>query len=243
MPTPPIRSAPAGRGFSWIGEGFSQLRDAPIPWILASLAFVAASIALGLLPILGGLALQLLLPPAMAGFVFASARQARGADPELPDFLRGFGERLPSLLILALAQIAILLGLAALGALAAILLFGAGFVSAAAGADLNPESLGTGLLLLLAFVLGILAVSIPVTMAFWFSAPLVAFAGLSPPQALAASFSACLRNLLPMIAYSIGAFGLSLLVSATFGLAALFVIPVLLASFSRSYAEIFGEPR
>ena len=95
-----------------------------------------------------------------------------------------------------------------------------------------------GMTILLA-VLIVLALSIPVYMAMWFSYPLIVLNDYSVGQALKASFSACLKNIVPFLIYGAVMFVLAIVASIPLLLGWLLLGPVLLASLYTSYRDIF----
>jgi uncharacterized membrane protein len=95
-----------------------------------------------------------------------------------------------------------------------------------------------GMTMLLA-VLIMLALSIPLYMALWFSYPLIVLNDFGVGQALKTSFFACLKNILPFLLYGILMFLIAIVASIPLGLGWLLLGPVLLASLYTSYRDIF----
>ena len=91
-----------------------------------------------------------------------------------------------------------------------------------------------------------LGVVLPVLLAVWFAPMLVFFDDLRPPRALLASLWACMRNILPMLVYTIALLG-PLLVLTQIGVAFTrqpdvgiwLLSPVLVPSLYVSYRDIF----
>ncbi len=99
-------------------------------------------------------------------------------------------------------------------------------------------ALGIGALF--AVLLGLL-LGIPLMMAFWFAPALVALRNAEPLAATKASFDACLRNMWPMLVYSLLGLVFAIVASIPLGLGWLVLAPVFAASIYASYKDIFGE--
>jgi len=82
---------------------------------------------------------------------------------------------------------------------------------------------------------------LPVFMAIWFAAPLVVFHNQGPGEAMKNSFTACLRNVLPFLVYSVIALLLAFIASIPLGLGWLVLGPVMAASLYTGYRDIFFE--
>jgi uncharacterized membrane protein len=98
-------------------------------------------------------------------------------------------------------------------------------------------ALGIGALF--AVLLGLL-LGIPLMMAFWFAPALVALRNDEPLAATKASFDACLRNMWPMLVYSLLGLVFAIVASIPLGLGWLVLAPVFAASVYASYKDIFG---
>src|SRR5258706_10444225 len=117
----PARSVPAGAGWDWIAGGWKLFMGAPLMWIIAIIIVFIASIAMSLVPILGGIAVQLLQPVVTAGFMVGSHSVDRGGNFELEHLFAGFKKNFGSLVVVGLlfviGGIAILLGFVAIVAM------------------------------------------------------------------------------------------------------------------------------
>ena len=76
---------------------------------------------------------------------------------------------------------------------------------------------------------------------FYFSIPLVFLGDMGPGEALANSFKACLKNLLPLILYGIVATLLVVVASIPFMLGLLFAMPLLAGAYYASFKQVFAE--
>jgi uncharacterized membrane protein len=88
-----------------------------------------------------------------------------------------------------------------------------------------------------------LGLSVPLYMALWFSPCLVVFHEAAPMQALAQSFSACLKNVVPFLVYGVVVLVFAFLAAIPLGLGYLILFPVLIASVYTAYRDIFFAPR
>jgi uncharacterized membrane protein len=76
-------------------------------------------------------------------------------------------------------------------------------------------------------------------MAVWFAAPLVVFHNLGAVEAMKASFTGCLRNVVPFLVYGIVGFLLAIVASIPLGLGWLVLGPVIAASVYTGYRDIY----
>jgi uncharacterized membrane protein len=125
-----------------------------------------------------------------------------------------------------------------------VALFGISILSVLTGSA-DPSQTGIAfssavVAVLLGFLFFLLLL-VPLIMAIWFAPPLIMLAGLAPTAAMKASFSACVRNIVPFLVY--GLIGLVLMVVATLpvGLGWIVLAPVMVASIYASYCDIFED--
>jgi len=88
-------------------------------------------------------------------------------------------------------------------------------------------------------ILVVLALLIPIMMAYWFAPALVALNGMSALAAMKLSFVACLRNFVPFLIYGLIGLVLAVLAILPVGLGMLVLGPVMTASIYTSYRDIF----
>lgn len=227
------RSLDAGRGWTWIAAAFGLFMKQPGLWVLLFIIYLACSIVLGLIPLLGGIANMLLYPVFGAGFMAVCRTLDNGGSAEVATLFTGFKEKTSDLMVLGMLVLA---GIVVMVVPAVLIAGGAGVVAALKGGTAAVMALGMSVVLVL---LVMLAVSIPLYMALWFAAPLVLFHGLKPGAALKASFFGCLKNMLPFLLYSIVALVLCVVAVIPFGLGYLVLVPVLIASVYTAYRDIY----
>lgn len=234
----------AGRGASWIGEGWDLFKAAPAMWIVAMLIMFGLNFALGLVPILGNIAAVLLGPLFMVGVLAFGHGIARGGQADIGALFVGFREKTGTLVTVAVLYVLLFLGLAIVFvAVAFFMVGGAAFLASASPEQAMSTLLaGGGVMSVLLAFLVFFALAMLVAAAYWFAPGLVLYANLGAWDAMKASFSACLRNWLPFLIYSI--LGFLVLMG---GLLVVFVgmfllsLPVLMASYYASFRDIFGQ--
>jgi uncharacterized membrane protein len=237
-------AVPAGNGTSWWGEGWRLFVASPGVWVVITVLYLIISVALSFVPVLGSLAATL-LGPVFAGGVFAGCRALdRGEELRIEHLFWGFSERLTPLLVVGVLYLAAsILIVLIVGVLvfAAVGMTGIGALLTgdpmhAGLAALTTLSVGALLALLLGLLLGI-----PLLMAVWFAPALVALRGDEPLVAAKASFDACLRNMMPMLVYSLLGLAFAIVASIPLALGWLVLAPVLAASVYASYKDIFAS--
>lgn len=238
------RSRPIGHGWSWIRQAWSLFSPAWGQWILALLLFMIIMMALQFIPFIGGLAGALLGPVFGAGVLSIAHRAREGGGVEIADLFAGFRERTGSLV--GLGAINLLVTLIIFAVMAGVM-FTTMDMSGMAEMDANNDEamaevvqtmVGSGAALAPLIMLALL---IPWMAAYWFAVPLIFFGGTGIGTALKSSLVACLRNILPLLWYSIIAFVLIILASIPFFLGWLVVMPLFAIAYYTMFRDIFSE--
>jgi uncharacterized membrane protein len=225
---------PVGNSLSWVGKGWWHFKSSPLAWIGALIVWFIISLILGFIPVLGSIASVLLGPVIMAGFMYGCSEQDAGGDFTVSHLFSGFSSNVGQLLLVAVFYFILLI-------LAAAIIMGGVFVLAGGAAAIeNPETMGmmgggaiTGIV-----VLSLLLI-IPVLMSYIFAPALVMLDNLSAFEAMKYSFIGCLKNILPLIVFSLLAMVLLVVGTLPFGLGLLVVIPMLTAATYAAYRDIY----
>lgn len=232
------RGVDAGRGVTWWSEAWALFTKSAGMWIVLALILLVILVVLSLIPLLGSLAASLLLPVFVGSWMLAARKVESGGALELGDLFSGFKDKLTPLVVLG----ALLLGATLVIAVAAGALgFGAVMGLMAGGSNHSMggmmAAMGAGMLaLLVTMTLGVL-----IAMAFWFAPPLVIFRNVAPVDALKASFSASLKNVLAFLVYGVIYLIAAIVASIPFGLGWIALVPVVLLTVYVSYKDVFGE--
>jgi uncharacterized membrane protein len=235
----PSRSAPIGEGVTWIGAGWRLFTKAPLMWIVGILILLVISIVINIVPFIGGIAFQLLNAVFSAGFVVACRSLERGGEFELEHLFAGFKKNFVNLVIVGALLLAGMIVIALI--FAGVAGFGVimGFMSG--NQDEALAALAGSAMLLLLGALIMLALMVPLLMAFWFAPALVIMHDMAPVAAMKESFMGCLRNFIPFIVYGIVMGVLAILAVIPFGLGMLVWVPLAIASSYAAYRSIFTE--
>jgi len=231
------KSVPASNGWTWIADGWTMFKAAPGVWIGITVVFTVILCAMALVPFVGMVGQYLLMPVFMGGIALGCRAIDDGSGIEFNHLFAGFQTRFGTLAAvgaLYLAGFVVILVVIAIFA-------GAGVIALMAGGGLGNEPVATGAaaMTLLLAVLVAVALSIPLLMAVWFAPPLVVFHDMDAVAAMKASFTGCLRNMLPFLVYGIVA-GLMLFVAMLPLLLGLLVAaPIVLASVYTGYRDVY----
>ena len=233
------RGLSAGAGMEWIGEGWKLFARAPLMWVVSILVMFVLAIVANFVPIIGSLAFQLLQPVFAAGFVVACRSLETGGEFEIEHIFAGFKRNFANLLVVG----AILLA----GFVALLLVFavfaGFGLVTAMIAGNhdnILPALMASGMSIAIG-TLVMLFLMVPLLMAYWFAPALVMMHDMAPIAAMKASFSGCLRNIVPFLLYGIVMFLLCIVASIPFGLGMLVWVPLMVSSTYVAYRRIFTE--
>ncbi|PUB85309.1 MAG: hypothetical protein DBP01_14505, partial [gamma proteobacterium symbiont of Ctena orbiculata] len=121
----------------------------------------------------------------------------------------------------------------------AALMFGS--IGELAAQQADPEAMAM-MFFSSSFVIGLLVAAllfIPIMMAYLFAPALVALNEMSAWEAMKASFTGCLKNILPFFLYSLAAIVLMIVGFIPFGLGLLIVSPILIAAIYSAYRDIY----
>jgi hypothetical protein len=231
------RAVAAGNGWTWITQAWDLFKVQKGTWIGLFILLVALVIGMNILPLIGPFLLIFLGPVLYGGVMMGCDAVRNGGSLEIGHLFAGFRRHTGRLIGVGGATL-----LAFIGLLVVILiLFGADMARMMMGAQPSPEQMQAMGLRFLLVPLIMLALSLPIYMAVWFAAPLVVLNGFGVGDALKASFSACLKNIMPFLVFGIVFFFLALLASLPVFLGWLVLGPVLLASIYTGYRDIFHE--
>jgi uncharacterized membrane protein len=235
----PSRGYPVGAGWTWIAEGWTLFKRAPLMWILSVLVVFVAAIVIGLIPFIGSIIFNVLNAAIGAGFVVACRSLERGGEFELEHLFAGFRTRFGSLLVVGLLLFA--------GSILICLVFAAfvGFSIMPAILSGNTQSVANAIMgSVMSILLGALvalALFVPLLAAYWFAPALVIMHGLGPVEAMKQSLVGCLRNFIAFLWYGIVMAVFAVLAAIPIGLGYLVWVPLAIASTYAAYRAIFTE--
>ena len=114
----PGRHVDAGRGASWIAEGWRLFVRAPLMWIISIVVLFIVAIVMNFIPILGGIVFQVLQIVLWAGFIAACRSLEKGGDFEIEHLTAGFKRHFGGLVLVSVIFMV-------LGLVIAVVYFGA----------------------------------------------------------------------------------------------------------------------
>jgi hypothetical protein len=249
------QTLPLAAGLRWIATGFVIFRRNPPIMALLVIIYWFTLIFLNVLPLVGTLAVYLIVPGLSVGLMQVARNLDRGQPAGLQTLFGGLRENSRTLI--------------ALGALYLFCTFGSlGLSALLDGGDLFNYMLASNKVERAAvedadLTLSVLFVSLlllPVMMAYWFAPVLAAWHRLPLGKSLFFSFIACWLNWRPFLAYGLGLLlvagiipgvllGILLLIfpgaqafmtSIVIVPLALIIAPAIFASFYAAYRDIFG---
>jgi uncharacterized membrane protein len=229
------RTVEGGRGITWWSESWALFMKSPGLWIGYGVILFVVFIVLGLIPLVGSLVSSLVAPVFVGGWMLAARKLDNGGTLELGDLFEGFKGKLQPLVVLGALLLASTIVIA-------LLVSALGFSSMgvmAVGAHSGPgmaAAMGAGMLAMLVMVV----LGFVVAIAFWYAPALVVFADVAPVDALKASFSASMKNVVAFLLYGIIYIVAAIVASIPFGLGWIVLIPVLMLSIYVSYKDVFA---
>ncbi len=232
------RAMPIDRGAGWLLEGFGYFRNSALAWIGVMVLLFVITLVMALIPLIGGLAINLLMPVFMAGLILGCHAQSQGGEFTVNHLFAGFSNNTAQLVVLGLIY---MLGVIVITVVALILIFfmlgGLAFLeNLQAG---NPDLILQNFKAVVLVLLVALTLYLPLLMAYWFAPALVVLNNVSPVDALIMSFKGCLTNVLPFTLYGIVGLVLSVIAIIPLGLGLLILGPMIVASIYIAYRDIF----
>jgi uncharacterized membrane protein len=150
----------------------------------------------------------------------------------------GFKERAGSLMVIGVLYLVGSLIIVVI----AMMIVGVGIFGVMKGGGVDQAAaggmFGVGVLL---GVLVAMLLWIPLLMAYWFAPALVSINGLGALDAMKASFSGCLKNMMPFLVYGMAGFVLLILACIPIFLGLLIVVPIFMASIYTGYRDIYYQ--
>jgi uncharacterized membrane protein len=231
------RVAPPDSAFNWLRQGWAVFIANPGLWLAMSVLLLVVFFGLQIVPVIGALAANLLMPVLTAGMLHAIRRLGDEDRFEIGDLFAGFQRQTGPLIMLGVIYMA---GWLVIGLIVMVLAGGSiagGVIAGVAGQPGVGASIGLGGI----FIAGLLSLLLgaPLLMAIWFAPALVYFNDMAPVAALKASFAANLKNWLVMLVFGLIVLVLSFFAALPMGLGFLVLMPVLFGALYASYKDIF----
>ena len=242
-----IRKVDASHGWRWLTRGLQIFRKAPAQWLLLiAILFIASRVLLAV-PFVG-LIVILVSPNFLAGLAHGAQALEQGKPLRIGYLASGFLNNAAHLVTLGgVSLIGHFLMLAAITAVAGEALSDIAKTMAAGAvtADTVNAIRAAAPRLLVGALVG-LGLSLPVIFAVWFAPMLVYFDGMKPLPAMLLSLWACVKNILPLLVYSVAVMG-PLIVLMQLGMALTrqpdfgiwLLAPVLVPALYASYQDLF----
>ena len=212
----PFNTLGSDRGMVWLKAGLAEVQSNPGIWIAIAAIYGIGCLVIGLIPLIGALAIALGTPIVIGGIMMGCRSRAEGGMMKIEHLWVAFNGPWQQLLIvgLILLGIAFVVGLI-VGSIVAALMFGA--LSRGAGP-------GMGIF----FIAGLiqLLVTVPILVFVCFSPPLVAIRGLDAVGALKNGFKASLANIVPLAIMIAGIAVPVFIINVILSSASLALIPV-----------------
>lgn len=236
--------ADVGRGWGWIVEGWQLFVKAPGVWIVILLIYLAISVVLSLIPLVGMIGHTLLNPVLAGGMLYGAAAQARGEKLEIADLFQGFRdqERMGPLIMLGLFSVG---GYILMFIVFMIFVGGSvatGLALDSTGSNVPNEAMG-GILAGVGMIVMLIVVTIGIliTMALFYGVPLVMLGRRNAWSAVQASIAACWINVLPLLVFGLIYIVLAVVAVIPLGFGLLILGPVTVGAIYASYREVFEE--
>jgi uncharacterized membrane protein len=230
-------SRPAGHGWDWIKSARQLTKQQAWTWMGIFVLFALLGGGLGAIPVIGTLAVYFVMPLLFGGIMIACNTAYKGQPVSVGHLFAGFSSHAGKLIGIGLATLLVYVVVF----LIIGVIFGSEIAVVLSGIEQPYRSDPAFILRLTIAGLVVLALTMPLFMAIWFSYALVVINEFSAVQALRTSFIACLKNIVPFLIYGVMTFLLSIAATIPLALGWLILGPVLFASLYTGYRDIFYE--
>lgn len=227
------RTVDAGRPVEWLKRGWALFLKNPGLWLAITVVLVVVAVVLSLVPLLGQLALNFLMPVVGAGLLVGCKSLSEGGELRFDHVFLGFKQSTSPLITVGILY---LVGMACIMAVTFLVGGGAALTGAVVG-NLAGAGMAAGGFLLAMLVM--LLLMVPLVMAVWFAPALVIFHDLAPLAAMKTSFAVCLKNMLPFLVYGVILLVLCFVAAIPMFLGFLVLLPVLIGAHYASYVDLF----
>lgn len=227
----------AGNGWQWIASGWTLFKLQPGMWIGMTIAWFVIMLVIAIVPIIGGIANNILMPAFFGGLLLGCRALERGGELEFGHLFAGFRDRFGKLALVGIYYLVALVVVAIIAALIGGIGIGTAVSIFTGAGDAAQGVAGAMAILLVALI--VLALMLPVVMSVWFAPALIVFHNLDVVDALKRSFAGCLKNIVPFLLYGVILLGLAILASLPIGLGWLLLGPTVIASVYASYRDIY----
>lgn len=228
-----------GKGFSWVGEGFSHFKRDPGPWILICIVGFVILVALSIVPIVSMIT-GVLTYVWIGGLMLGCRAQDEGESITISHLFAGFQHKFGPLLLLGVIVViaSMLVMLAAMGPMYAQML-GASVGGDAAGMEamFSGDIVQT---IVLPMLIGMLFI-VPLMAAAWYAPMLIIFNDVPLLQAMVLSFKGCIKNIVPLFINGLVMGILGFLLALPLLLGWLIFMPMFYGVMYRSYKDIYVD--
>lgn len=225
-----VKTVPATRAVDWFKQGWAIFSKDMVNWVLMALVTGVGFLLLNFLPIIGQIAMCLLIPAVIGGFLYAAQQAANGAPVKLEYLWIVLQDAQKRNQFLALGGILF-------AAVVTVGIISVAFVgdSLLRGAITGLGGLGFGgmlFMLIVGFVFFVL---------FYYTTALMMFRNLPLFDALKACVSMASIQVVPLLVFFLIYAVLSFIASIPFGLGMLVLLPVFIAAIYASCADLCAE--
>lgn len=225
---------PPVSGWEWIVSAWGLFKAQPGIWVGMIVVYMLIFLGLGIVPVIGSLAANLLMPVFLGGFMLGAHSLAKNGELKFEHLFAGFKEDAANLILVGLFYLlGFVLVTIVLVILGVVMFF---FFAPDAQSDASSALL---FLVLLVGILMMVAATIPLVMAIWFAPALVVFHKMSAMDAMVLSFKACLGNIVPFLIYGLVLLVAGIVATIPLMLGWLILSPIIILSQYTAYRDIF----
>ena len=232
------RKVSVSDSLNWISEGWQLIKPDLGMWVLLMIVLFLINIAFNFIPVVGGLAGQLLAPVFGGGLMMALAATQYGERLVFNDLFRGFKDGFGPLLGLGALTIGVSLVFMLLLGGIMFMVWGSNLFMMENMEASEPMAAVSGFSIFITVAVSLLAL-VFLSMLFWFTTQLVALNGVPVFESLGRSLKGALKNWLPLLVFWLIMVLLLIAGAIPFFLGLLIVVPILYGTLYASYKDIY----
>lgn len=234
-----VNKCDISEGINWLACGWKIFVPQWLMWIVVGLIFIGITFASMLIPLIGSLLYNLVMPALIAGLIWSAHEVEKGKELDATWLFEGLtnAEHRVPLLMLG----AIWMGCVLVGTLLFFSIVGTSALTALMGQELTPEMFAGLILPVMLGALLMFSIQLLGAMAMFYGVPLVILDKVPPLQAIQMSFRACLTNFLPLLIFGIALIILGVLAVIPFFLGLLVLLPLSFCANYCSYKAVFKK--
>lgn len=236
------RAGRASWGVSWITNALSIFKDNFLLWLGISVVYLIIAMIMSAIPVIN-FVFSLISFVFLGGIIKGADSQVTGKELRFDHLFSAFSTHLlPLIILFVLYMVALIVAFIPIGIVLLVIIYSTGDMGNV-NSVATAEQMGVGsiIAILLVLLFSMLAFFFLFVM-IWFAPALIVLHNIAPTEAMKMSVKGCVKNIMPLIVFSLLLPLLALLtILFTLGLAILVVVPIGMITYYTSYRDVWTD--